>query len=939
MKYFTIIIATFFAYSLQGQTGIVSGKVRANDGKNLTDVKVFVTGGTDTVVTDVEGKFSMVLPYGNYVINFDLNDFDTLQDSVSIENGTDLFLNKTMRPIQLGHIGPATIRVTKRAKENTVVGAIQSKQLAVQVAEAISSEDFKKTTIRTTGDALKRIPGATIMEGKFANIRGMFDRYNAGYLNGAPLPSTETDRKAFSFDIIPANLLDDIVVIKSATPDLIGDFGGGIIRINTKSIPVKLTQSINLGFQYNSITTFKSIQTFSSTGSEYFGIPGAKRGIPNLEGDLLHVNPENNALQSKKFDNDWTVSNTRPMLTPRFSYTLGIPFKLKKQRELGILISANYSLTQKYSDGVVNKFDMSDNRAQQAFNDKLFNSTVQNGGIINLSYKLNNRNRIDFKNLYTLNYDASSTFRKGVSDFDNEVQSEGFSNLVNYNRLISTQMNGTHIIGKNQTSINWLVNYGNTHREVPDFRIASYANFGPGERYLVTNDFFNAGSGRFFSNLNENTGSASFDLKHSLKTGKLVTNMKYGVFSQFRNRTFASREFVYGPVGKTIKSDNNPDVDLSEAKIASNGLYLVEKTGKDLDEYTGTSRLNAAYVMFENHYPLYKVGSEVRMLKVIYGLRFEQFGQIIKNDIFTNIYKKDVSNQGNNNDFLPSVNLIAPLAAKSGLRFSYYKTLNRPEMRELAPFTFYNFNLNSEIGGNTQLNRAVLHNFDFRYEFFPGKEDMFSIGAFAKTILNPIEFSLDPSQALIRTFTYKNEKSADIKGMELELRKKLNFISKWGAKSIFDYLSLYANFSLIKSKVKFSEGSTAVANRPLQGQSPYVINTSLFYDNDKNGWNASVNFNKIGSRIAYVGTPENIQRFGMDIYEFGRSILDFQIGKNLGKNGKNGNIKFTLGDVLAQESIFYQDVNKSGKYEKAGDNTLFGYTNGSTMTISYSLTF
>lgn len=256
-------------------------------------------------------------------------------------------------------------------------------------------------------------------------------------------------------------------------------------------------------------------------------------------------------------------------------------------------------------------------------------------------------------------------------------------------------------------------------------------------------------------------------------------------------------------------------------------------------------------------------------------------------------------------------------------------------MREMAPFSFYNFNLNSEILGNTSLKRAILHNFDFRYEIFGNREDMFSIGAFVKRIINPIEFSLETSQPAIRTFSYQNEKSADIQGIELEVRKNLSFIGQLMAPKFFKYLSFYGNFSLIQSSVQFKSQSTGTPGRSLQGQSPYVVNASLFYENPK-GWNASVNFNKLGSRIAYIGVAKDIQPFGTDIYEFGRSVLDLQIGKNF---KRLGNLKITIGDLLRQNSAFYQDLNNDGRYTASADNTLFKFTNGSTVTLGYSYTF
>lgn len=932
MKRILFILAILQAGLATAQTGTISGMVRSENGRQVADVRIYVIGGKDTAVSDMEGKYKLVLQPGRYALVAESRMFQDFTDSVTIVQDEETFFHPVLTTAK--QIGTTNIIASRKQKENTVVGAIQAKKLAVQAVEVISAEDFKRTTIRTTADAMKRIPGATIMEGKFANIRGMFDRYNAGYLNGAPLPSTESDRKAFSFDIIPASLLDNIMVIKSGTPDLTGDFGGGIIRINTKSIPEKLTQSLNIGFQYNSLTTFRPIRQFASSGSEYLGIPGSDRRLPNLSGDLNAGQPaEKHASESKKFNNDWSLRTVSPMLTPRFSYSIGIPFKLPKKREIGLLLSLNYSVTQKYSDGTVGRYDLSDNRALSLFNDQLFSSNVQNGGIMNLSFKLNNRNRIDWKNLYTLTYDAGSTIRSGTANYDDGVGSDGYSNQVNFNRLASTQVNGTHVFGKNQTTLTWLVNYGNTHREVPDFRIAQYATI-ENTRYLVLNDFFNAGSGRFFSSLGENTLSTSADMLHSIHSGKLTTNVKYGVFRQTRSRQFSSREFVYGPIGKVVVSDNLPEQDLSTDKISASGLYLVEKTSQDADEYNGFSTLNAGYAMLDHQYPLFSSKGKAQMLKVIYGLRAEQFNQYLTNKVFDKMGKR-LADGGTQMDLLPSLNIITPLTARTGLRMAYYKTVNRPEMREMAPFSFYNFNLNSEIIGNPDLKRAILHNVDLRYEFFSNKEDMLSIGIFSKRIINPIEFSLETSQPAIRTFSYQNEKSADIRGLELEVRKNLGFIGRSFAPVLFNNLTLYSNFSLIRSKVNFKSGSTGTQHRSLQGQSPYVANFSLFYENKK-GISASVNYNKLGSRIAYIGVAREIQPYGSDIYEYGRGVLDMQLGKSF---KKAGSFKLTMGDILRQNTVFYQDLNNNNKYDKQGDNTLFKFTNGMTVTLGYAYTF
>lgn len=946
-----VAIALFFlamdVVLAQSAKGLLLGRVMSETGRPLVGAKLFVAGSQDSGVTDVEGKFSFSVIVGARKVFVEAEGHDVLEDSVFILADKEFFLNPVLSKVT--RMEGAEIVKKKKPKENTVAAAIQTKQLSQGMVEAISAEDFAKTTIRTTSDAIKRIPGATISEGKFANIRGMFDRYNAGYLNGAPLPSTESDRKAFSFDVIPAALLDNIVVVKSATPDVIGDFGGGIIQINTKSVPEKFIQTASIGFQYNSITTFQQMDAFALEGREYFGLPGSKRTIPVLDpamGYEPHVtaaDPALNAKETLKFNNDWSLKQVNVMPAPRFSYSLGKPFKLGK-KEAGLLISWNYAISPKRSAGSVVSKDYSTNYTYKEFNDDILTTNVQNGGVVNFSVKLNKKNRIDFRNLLSLTYDAGSTLRSGLTDADNNMFGEGYSNQVNFNRLVSSQVNGLHSFGKDKSKLTWVVNYGNTYRAVPDFRIANYAipDNDLANRQLVLNAFFNAGTGRFFSYMNETNVSASADYSYNIAKGKTNHQLKTGLYAQGRNRDFQSRQFVYAPVGSYKPSLLLPQQDLGASAINAKDLYLIEKTAVDKDLYEGKSALAAAYAMVENQLPLFKTGKKVNYLKLIYGLRVERFSQSLNNAYFRQVGKV-MSDLGVNVDWLPSLNVIAPLTERSNLRMAYYRTVNRPELREMAPFAFYNFSINSEVLGNIGLRRAFINNADIRWEVFSNKQDMISVGAFYKEILNPIEVNLDVSQALIRTFNYGNESSATNLGIEVEVRKNLGSLNP-GVKWLRD-LTFYGNFALIHSAVSFTGSSSSVANRPLQGQSPYVVNASLFYEH--NGWQINTSFNKIGQRIAYIGVAQAIQPFGADIYEFGRSIWDLQFGKELGKDGKFGTVKLTLGDLLAQKTVFFQDLNGNGKYDekawtdadKDGDNTLFSFTNGRQATITYTFKF
>jgi outer membrane receptor protein involved in Fe transport len=361
----------------------------------------------------------------------------------------------------------------------------------------------------------------------------------------------------------------------------------------------------------------------------------------------------------------------------------------------------------------------------------------------------------------------------------------------------------------------------------------------------------------------------------------------------------------------------NPATDLGSSNIGASKLYLVEKTSKDLDNYEGKSTLHAGYLMADQKY-----GEKWR---AVYGLRYETMDLNVSNP--ATVQNIAAINKG---VLLPSVNTTYYLTEQINLRAAYYTSVNRPEFRELAPFAFFVFDKNAEIRGNKDLQIAQLNHFDARAEYFLPGNQIVSIGGFYKTIQNPIEMSIDVTQPFT-TFTFRNEKSATIYGVELEMRKNLGFIPN----DFFTHLAVFSNLSLMKSVLNFDAGTQAQLNRPLQGQSPYIINAGLQYDNSENGWSGSLVMNQVGRRIAYVGVDAKYGATRQDIYENPRSVVDFQIGKSF----KKFNLKLTLGDLFHQDLVFYQDANLNGKYDAATDRLMFKYNHGFTGALSFTYNF
>lgn len=927
MKQFfiSLLFFCFTATSIIAQSQISGKIIDKSNGETLVGAAIQIENTTNGTVTDIEGNFSLNVPVGTHTLVISYISYQTTKVQVQTKANETAFVNCVLEPS--GGLELKEVVIVATPERSSAVTMLIERKKAAQVSDGVTADLIRKTPDRTTSDVLKRVTGASIQEGKFAIIRGMNDRYNAGYLDGALLPSTESDRKAFAFDVVPANLIDNLLIIKAGSPDLAGDFGGGVIKINTKSVPDKFTQSLNIGAQMHSLTTFNDFLQFKRYAGEQVNFYGNQRNIPQYtEGALKSSSTFASAAEkarfadiSKGFNNDWSNSIVSAAPNSRFAYSIGLPIKLGETQKLGIIAALTYSSTRKITDGNINTYD--DAGVVSNYQDRTSAQNISTGGILNVNY-VSTKTQINFRNLLNTNTDNNAVSRTGIGSYTDDVKVQNKANLINYNRLYNGIISAKHIVGENFMTINASVNYSNVNRKVPDYRIINYTMAsGEPSFKLSLGDFFNSSTGRFASNLDEHLIGGNAEVSKQFNTEKVKTDIKIGYFYQNRQRDFSSRSFVYNGVAPTEPTFNPAD-DLSPKNISASGLYLVEKTSDDLAYYQGKSQMNAYFVAIDQKFQ--------DKLRAVYGVRYEDMNIEVNNQKL-NTNTADIKKAS----VLPSVNVCYSLSEKINLRADYFASVNRPEFRELAPFAFYVFDKNVEFKGNKNLQIANLNNYDVRFEFFPTGGQLLSAGAFYKTINNPVELSIDLAQPFT-TFTYENEKSAKIYGIELEAKKNLEFLGK--AKFLSN-MSLFANLSLIKSELSFDAGSKAKQNRPLQGQSPYVVNAGLQYENSNTGWFGSVVANRVGRRIAFVGVDAQYGNFRQDIYEAPRTVIDLQVGKNF----KNINIKLTLGDILHNDLVYYQDANNDGKFTKStegvSDRQMFRFNNGFTSSLTFGYAF
>ena len=250
-------------------------------------------------------------------------------------------------------------------------------------------------------------------------------------------------------------------------------------------------------------------------------------------------------------------------------------------------------------------------------------------------------------------------------------------------------------------------------------------------------------------------------------------------------------------------------------------------------------------------------------------------------------------------DFFPSVNATYNFDKKNLLRFAYGQSINRQEFREVSPSSYYDFELFSFVQGNTDLKPAYIQNFDLRYEIYPSNGELISLAFFYKKFTNPIEWTyLDAGGSY--TFTYENAQSANNYGLELDMKKNFDFIG-------LSNLSMSFNGTIINSKVIFGEGSRE-HDRPMQGQSPFLVNTGLFYQNNQQTLNVGIIYNIIGKRIVGIGKVDagqdgSINNDIPDMYEMPRNAIDLSVSCKLGKYLE---VSASIRDMLAQDVVFKQ---------------------------------
>ncbi len=919
MKRILLFIICFVAAtSVQAQKAKLTGKVTNAKNEVLVGVNVTLKSEKNQVTrTDIEGRFSFTIEINkNYTADFSYVGYKSKSVDVTEAKVTG---EEVLIDVLLEESGKKLTDVVVSATRSTNKGATDNALIAYQkntntVASVISAESIKRSPDRNTAEILKRTPGASIQEGKYIIVRGLADRYNQAMLNGILLTSTEADRKTFSFDLFPSQIIDNIIINKAFVPELPGEWAGGLIQVNTKDVPTKNFFNVQIGSSVNTQVTGKEFLKDKGGKTDWLGIDDGTRSLPN--GYTTKSNFDTSSLAAKtalgkSMPNNWApvTITAKPNLSMQMNGGFAGTLWGKK---IGGIIGINYANAYRIQDNTNNQNGITDEKFNPitALNDVKYIQDINMGAIAGLSMFLNPLNKISYKAIVNVKTSNAYNSRTG-QDYTRQDLLKGNEFIFGQNVFFTNQLNGEHSLSQ-KLKFNWFGAFNILDAYTPDQRRIMYTKSVDGNDPFVlniSNTLSQQSGSRIFQTLSDYiyTGGGDLTLKVKQQT------IKAGYMIQVKDRLYDAQLFaIYMPV-------DNPILRQQDAASA----FRPENFGNGSDNkfgfnaiqnrnfrYMANTILNAGYLQFDN-----KITDGIR---VVWGLRVEDFDQLVGS-----VKKWDPRHTYSRvTDYLPGVNATFKINQKSNLRATVSQTVIRPELRELSALNIYDFELNASVSGNPSLKRTKITNTDLRYELYPSAGEMFTVGVFYKNFENPIESIFQEGAGGSSLFSFQNVAKATAFGFEIEGRKKLT-----------KRFTIQANGSYINSKI---DDAALNVSRSLQGQSPYLINTGILYDIVEKGFNTTLLFNQVGKRIYLVGDIQ-AGAGSPDVYENPRALFDFQVSKKFADN--KAEIKFTVSDILNQRQIFYQNNNSNTDYNSSTDairlSRKFGTTFG--VTLNYSL--
>ncbi|MFT6964070.1 MAG: TonB-dependent receptor [Flammeovirgaceae bacterium] len=775
------------------------------------------------------------------------------------------------------------------------------------------------------------------------------------------IPGIDPDRNDVQIDLFPTSILENVVVYKTFSPNLNGDFTGGLVDIETKAFPESKYTTVSFGVSYNPSMNLKSNFLSQEGGNtDFLGFDDGTREIPISGTTQVPDATANDPIltdYTRSFNPNLAAKRKNSFLNHNFSVSHGNQIN-KENVTFGYNAVLNYRREFRHYDDAENNIFFKDPVRSDTDLAKEISSVGTRSEDETLWSSLLSGSMKFKKNSFTLNLlriqNATETnidrevIGRGETTFDQDNDILGFTQRS----LTNVSLIGKHGIGE-RAQLEWANSFSVSNSEDPDYRDTRIDRT-DGILSLEQN---NAGARRYFRYLDERNNN--FRVDFTLPYGE-KNKFRAGINSTIKSREFDLFLFFNGYEGSPGDFPNDPNWILQPENVWT----VDKKEGSFVDDFSNENNsfearqtIFAAYVM-----------SELVLtpkLKSVFGVRMEKAQMF-----YTGLPSKntdpayDDTKTLDDLDFLPSVSLVYELKENMNLRGSWTRTLARPSFKEKSQVFIPDPISNIKFNGNIDLEAAKIWNYDVRWEYFFRADEVISVSAFHKEFTNHIVVgasaaSNDPTQTIAR-----NVPESKVTGIELEVRKGLGFVNA------LKNFSVGFNLSLVKSSVDRTkavvaeqlnpdglltqdeveiteyedklanarEGEVIEETRQMIGQSPYLLNTNISYKNDRLGLTSTLSYNVQGETLAIRGV-----RQVPDIYVKPFNSLNLNFIKTLGEE-KKSSITLGISNLLnIIESGLGTDLNTDNEliYRSYGsdDQTFSRLNPGSRISLKYTTTF
>lgn len=926
---FLVFISVF---SLNAQSGLIKGVIIDNEFQDpvpFTNIIVKEVGTGTT--SDFDGNYEIELSEGVYTLMFSFMGYETLEISdVKVSSQELAVVNVTMNTLAQG-LDEVVISVS--ASKNTETSVLEFQKKSVSLVDGLSSQRIKSSGASNIASAVKSVPGVSVQGGKYVYVRGLGDRYTKSILNGIDIPGLDPDRNTIQMDIFPTNILDNVIVIKSATADMPADFTGGIVDVLTKEFPNSKRLSISVSSAYNPKMHYNNNYLSSvSSNTDFLGFDDGLRSIPvnpNQGYSVLEgINSPKISEVTNKFNPNMSALKKTSLGDYSFSISGGNQKTIGSDMRLGYFGSFSYKNTTDFYEKSQNNtfYKEADSKIFQ-----LSKNRTQNGPLGQNSVILSAMGGFSFKtslSKYKLNILHIQNGESSAGIFDQTVNLNDSKELLKHNldytqrAITNILISGTHTFNEDSAwKLNWKLSPTKSSIKDKDVRTTSFEVVDNGTFQIKENDK----PTRIWRNLDELNVVGKLDLERKLKLFNNDSKLKFGTLGSFKEREYDIYSFrINVPDNMGILNNGNPDDLLKSSNLWSpnnifgNHIALYTNGGVEKGKNYDANQLTlAGYSSIE-----FKIGIK---LKSVIGIRAEKFIQKYSGENSGGTINYQDEKVIDKLDVFPSTNLIYSLKENSNIRFSYSKTTARPSFKEASIAEIFDPLSNMTFIGNIKLRPSYIDNLDLRFEIFGDKNELFAVSGFYKSFQDPIELSYYESAT--ENFQPKNLGNAKVFGLEFEMRKQIS-----------QAIGININASIIESKQEYGTselnlrtnglrvGESLGTYRRLQGQSPYLINSSIDYK-DENGLITGLFFNMQGKTLEVVGTG-----FAPDVYTHPFESLNFNLTKKIGEN-KNKTFTVKIENLL--------DSKKESYYESfKAVNRIFSFRDlGRTFSIGYNVNF